>query len=1296
MAAERPVRRGGTVGASLVGLALTDALAGILLPKGLPPGVVVQGLVVGGLVSLTAMGLVLVYRAARVINFAQAAIGSVGAGTASLAMLGWQLGYVPSVVLGIAVSALAGVMVDAVVVRRLREAPRLILTVATIGVMELLWAVGYVLPHLASRVGLVAQFTTPFRATFHVRPLLFTGDDVVALAAVPVVALGLWAFLTRSEHGVAVRAVAESAERAQLLGIPVRRVSRLVWGIAGALSGLGAVLTVPVLHTQVIGVTPSPAELLPALAAAVLARFESLPAAVAWSLGIGVLQQGVFWSYAESSRTDVALLVLVLVGVAFQRRRQGRADDADLGDHVAVRAVHPVPAVLARLPEVRAGRVVVVVALLGAAVVVPLTLAPSDLDLLTVMAVFGLVAVSLTVVSGWSGQISLGQFGIAGVGAVATQVLLVHGGADFFVCLLAAAVAGAAVAAAIGVFALRVPGMFLAAASLAFAVAVSTWLLSSAHFPFLNPAIVPKPVLFGRVDLGSPAAYYELCLAVLVLGVLLARNLRRSRSGRALVAVRDNARGAAAFGIGPMRQKVLAFSVSGALAGVAGGLYVVHLGGFNQGIDPNESINAFVMVVIGGLGSMTGALLGAGFVESMRYFLSGGELLFSFGVGILVPVLVFPEGLGGAVTLARDRLLRVVARRHGVPLDVAVAPPGLDTPRTTPARSSRGTTTGAGDGGSTAGPADAGSHAPAESAVAGSHAPAESAVAGAPVATGTAAPAGAPLLAVRSLEVAIGQVRILADVTLEVAPGEIVAVLGTNGAGKSTTLRTIAGVLPARGGSIEYAGRDIAALGPEHRVAAGIVMVPGGRGVFPGLTVAENLRMAGWLARRQGDRRALADATVQVHQLFPRLRQRLDTRAGLLSGGEQQMLAIALALLCSPTVLMIDELSLGLAPSVVAQLLDVVRALAARGVAVVVVEQSVNLAAALARRAVFLERGTVRFTGPTAQLQDRTDLLRSVFLGAHVEDVPRVPVAGPRVTVHHQAQGAAEAGRQDIAAGVGSDGTQDTEHVPALALVSVAKQFGGLAALSGVSLVLRPGEILGVIGANGAGKTTLLDVCSGFTLPDRGRVLVHGHDVTTLPPAVRGAGGLGRVFQDARLFPSMTVADVLAVALERHVPVRDPFLAMWRTYAVAQSERVVAGRVEELLDEFGLGPFRDRFVYELSTGTRRVLQLACAVAHAPSVLLLDEPTSGLAQRESEALGPRLVQLRQRTGAAFVVVEHDVPLVSSIADRLVCLHLGEVVAEGSPRHVLGDPAVLASFLGSDEVAVARSGTRCGTR
>jgi len=1224
---DRPARLVAAAGFAAV---VAWALAAALLPSGLPFGVVLYGLVLGGLSSLIAVGLVLVHRSARIINFAQADIGGLAAAVAVMMVIGWHLPYFLALVVGLVAAVLTGAVVDAVVVRRFFRAPRLILTVATLGVAQIVGAAEIGLPSAFTHPAPLKTFTTPFNFTFPVGPIVFNGNHVVAMVVVPVAMVALWWFLGRTDTGIAIRASADSNERAMLLGIPVRRLSRVTWMVAAGLSGIGAMLSAPILGPQ-LGVNAGPEVLLAPLAAAVVARMESLPTAFVASLAIGVFQQAVFWSYPQSHMVDVAMFALVWVALLTQRRRATRTDDGGLGGYVAVREVRPVPAVLARRVEVRLARSLGLAALLALAVAIPFGVSTSKVTLLAYTAIYGIIAVSLVALTGWAGQMSLGQFAFVGVGSATTGALLVHAHADFLLALLAAAVVGAATAAVVGIPALRIPGLMLAVATMAFAVPVSTYLLDSTYFPVLNPAIVSAPVLFGHLSLRGWIAFYEFCLAMLVVSYLLARNFRRLRAGRAAVAVRDNERGAAAFGIRPYAAKLTAFSLSGGLAGLAGGLYVVAQRGLGfNGYNPELSIIVFTMVVVGGLGSLPGALLGALYVEGAQYFLQNGAAqLLATGAGLLVLLMIVPGGLGEVVFRGRDRLLVALARARGI-----------SVPSLTERGGARGEAGVRVEGGL------------------GAALP--------PPAPPTPPPGvGPPLVSCHGIDAAYGAVQVLFGVDLAVGDGDIVALLGTNGAGKSTVLRVMAGLMPATSGSVHYEGRDIGALDPVERVELGIVTVPGGRGVFPSLTVAENLRLGGWLVRRQPE--ALARATDGVLALFPALGQRLSTRAAELSGGEQQMLTLAQALLCRPKLLLIDELSLGLAPTVVAELLEVVRRLAADGTTVLVVEQSLNVAAALAPAAVFLERGQVRFSGPTAELADRPELARAVFLRG-ADPVPR----------GHERSGQRWRDDDAIAGPVRFE------------VREVSKHFGGVDAVHRVSFEATAGEVLGIIGANGAGKTTLFDLCSGFASPDTGSVRLLGQDVTALSAADRARRGLGRVFQDARLFPSLTVAETLAVTLDRHVAVREPLANTLGLGAALDAQLVVGARVDELLALVGLESYRDAFVSELSTGTRRMVELAGALAHEPSVLLLDEPSSGIAQRESEALGELLLTVRRHTGATLVVIEHDIPLVSSLADRLLCLHLGQVIAEGPPAEVLGNTEVVAAYLGTDAIAIARSG------
>ncbi|MEO1056138.1 MAG: MFS transporter [Actinomycetota bacterium] len=548
------------------------------------------------------------------------------------------------------------------------------------------------------------------------------------------------------------------------------------------------------------------------------------------------------------------------------------------------------------------------------------------------------------------------------------------------------------------------------------------------------------------------------------------------------------------------------------------------------------------------------------------------------------------------------------------------------------------------------------------------------------------------LLLVRGVYAGYDGRTVLRDVELHLDEGEVIALLGTNGAGKSTLLKSISGIVEADRGAIVLDGRDITHAPPEEIAALGIVQMPGGAGVFGSLTVGENLELAGWTNRR--DDAGVAAARAEVLEMFPALATRLDEPAANLSGGQQQMLALAMSFIMRPKVLLIDELSLGLAPVVVGQLLPIVSRMAADGVTVVLVEQSVNVALTVADRAYFMERGEIRFDGPTAELLDRPDLLRSVFLSGAADGGADTVSNG----AHADANGTdpPSNGTDETVALVDHTDNVDavtvTSDHPALAVDGLAVSFGGIRAVADVGFQVAPREIVGIVGPNGAGKTTVFDLISGFTPADAGRVVLAGRDISALRPADRAAAGLGRSFQDARLFPELTVSETLAIALERFVASRSTTVAALHLPWAFESEQQVAARVDELIELMGLGAYRNSFVRELSTGTRRVVDLAGLVAHRPTVILLDEPTSGIAQREVEALAPVVRRLRDEMGASIVIIEHDIPFVSSIADRLIALDQGTVVTTGPPDDVLTHPDVVESYLGTSGAAIARSGGR----
>src|SRR3954447_14151328 len=476
---------------------------GVPVPHGVSLGILINGAILGMLYSLLAFGLILVYRANRIINFAHAGLGLVPAVTALLLISnrGWP--YPVSLAVMLVGSALVGGVVE-LIMRRFTNSPRLIATVFTIGLAQIFVYLELNLPHwIGGQPGLPFNFPTPYtNFKLTIGGVIFNGDYFAIIVATAVICTGLAAFLRFTRAGIAVRASAENADRASLLGVPVARLSTIVWVLAGLCSGIAVFLQAPVTALPTGGAV-SPLVLLYGLAAAVVARLESLPIAFAAGMGVGVIRQGAF---AGSSRPDdaAALMLPVIVGaLLFQRRRMSRAFDTGVASFKSLQEFRPIPVELRGLAEVRRVRVgsLALVAVVGVAA--PFIVGTGRAGFCAQAAIAGMVAVSLVVLSGWAGQISLGQFAFAGVGAAVAGGLATRHGQDFFVTLAAAVVAGAVVAVLIGIPALRVPGLFLAVVTRGLAAAVQYAVLSHDRFGWLLPpegGFVNKPLLYGRID----------------------------------------------------------------------------------------------------------------------------------------------------------------------------------------------------------------------------------------------------------------------------------------------------------------------------------------------------------------------------------------------------------------------------------------------------------------------------------------------------------------------------------------------------------------------------------------------------------------------------------------------------------------------------------------------------------------------------------------------------------------------------------------------------------------------------
>ena len=931
----------------------------------LPFDILVVGALTGLTYGLLAIGLSLVYKVSRVINFAHGALGALPAILLPTLVIKVGMSYWLAVPLSLAAGFAAGASLEHGVIRRLRNSSRLVVMVATIAWAQLFAVQIAALPH--DKFFLRNPYPTPFHWVWDVNKNLRLGPgQLLVLVVSPLLLIGLTVFMKSSRLGLAARASAENADAALMTGIPVKRVSLIIWGVAGLLAAASAIL---VAGTQPLDVTQSvsgngggigPSLLVRGLAAAMIGGLDSFPWIFVSGVGIGLLEALLEWNYPSAGLLNPVMFGLILVALVLHRRLGVAARETSASSWSLTGALRPLPQWVANLPRVRRAKRWGLVGLVGATAVTAQHLSEGQNVLLATVLLFAVMGLSLVVLTGYAGQISLGQYAFVAMGAIVggrmEQLGFPSGSALGYTI-----VACGGAAALMGIPALRVRGLFLAVVTLAFALAADSWLFGQSwlvnggsSFSATSSMTMSRPRWFG-ISFEPEVRYDWLCLALLVVMGLAVYRLRQTGLGRAMVAVRDNEPAAASLSLSPRKVKMVAFVLSGMIAGIAGYFYGGLLVEFSNAVRPAPiefSLTLVVMVVLGGVTTVTGSVLGAAWVKGIPYAFGTNAGLLSAALGVLVVLVVFPGGLAGLLFQARDRVVGWLI--------------------------------------------------------------------GAPVA-------------------------------------------------------------------------------------------------------------------------------------------RLD------DGG-----------------------------------------------------------------------------GPVSRLP------------LPVKPAEPEPSARPLLTVR-----------------------------------DVTVRYGGIVAVDRVSLSVKPGEVVGLLGPNGAGKTSLFDVMSGHQRATSGTVELAGFDVTGLRPEERAQLGLGRTFQQARLFDDLTVLEAVQIGLERAEPteVVPSVLALPPSWAAERRKILKAGEIVELL---GLGPYRDRRASELSTGMRRIAELACVVAVGADVILLDEPTAGIAQAEVEQFAPIITEIREHLGATVVIIEHDIPLLMSLADRLYVLAAGQVIAEGPPQIVRSDPAVIRAYMGTDDRVVVRSG------
>ncbi|MEV0898821.1 ATP-binding cassette domain-containing protein [Actinoplanes sp. NPDC049802] len=971
------------------------------------------GLFTGLTYGLLAVGLVLVYRSSRFVNFAHGAIGVFGA--AVLARFATGMPYWLAFPIAIVVAGGLAALTEIVIVRRLYRRPRVIGMIATLGLSQFILVVAL----LVSRDSFSGTTypKPPGLPAFSIGTTAVGSSLTAMLLLTPVLLAALAFFLRRTRYGIGIRAAADNPDAATVDGVPAPRMATLAWAVAGGIAAFSAILLTPIQGVQSIE-SLGPQLLLRGLAGAVIARMTSLPIAFSASVGVGVGEQ-ILLSRQGSGFVDVVLGLAILVAL-LRRRQSGRRDDQTA----------PWPRQERGAPSTSAKIGLALLAALGVGLAYVVSNATASI--LTTICGFTLVALSVILVTGIAGELSLGQFGFAGIGAaVAVQVATLTG--NMFLGTVAGCAAGGFAAVLVGIPAMRLRGVALGVTTLAFALATSGWLLRQT-FLLGDGLDTPYPVWHGYV-VGVATDYYLFALLLLGLGWWVTARLGGGGFGRLLLALRDNEEAGRALTVTAPLRKLQAYAVGGALAGLGG--VVIGFGQSQLSINnfpAGASIDVVAIAVVGGLARTGGALLGSIIIVGLPLLHPlgiGGQALLT--LGWLLVVILMPDGLGGLLAgglprLRRrlvtwgerrglDRLVRGVAAgltRRSSPAGLDPASLGSGTSGTVTPESERAASVGAGTGplGDFAGAGVGG-----DAFFAGQSASsvqnggfAEKRPEGAAerprlwnIARLPAEPlepvAGAgPLLEVAGIRRSFGGVRAVQDATFTVGDGEIVGIIGPNGAGKTTLFEILAGFTAADGGVVRYRGRAVTGWTPERRARSGLVRSFQDARLFPAMTVRENVMVAAeriapvrLAADLVGDQRSetvkAAQADAALHAMG--LDWLAERPVGELSTGTRRVVELCCLLTLRPRLLLLDEPSSGLTQADGKALGDLMlRVRAELGTTILVIEHDLPLLSRVADRLIAMDAGAVIAQGSPDEVRNHPAVVLS-YLGTDQAAVAR-------------------------------------------------------------------------------------------------------------------------------------------------------------------------------------------------------------------------------------------------------------------------------------------------------------------
>ncbi|MEY2473805.1 MAG: hypothetical protein QOK28_3134 [Actinomycetota bacterium] len=919
----------------------------------IPLPVIVLGAIIGMTYGLLAVGLVLVYRTNRIINFAHGEVGAFGAAVFGTAVLRWHVPYYAALPIAFAAAGGMGALAEVAVIRRLRNAPRLMSIVATLGVGQFLVLFSAAFNPTGNAGSLYPS--PPGLPEFTLGALRLTRAYVGMLVFGPIVVLALAVFLRRSRYGLAIRCASANPEAARMSGIFAGRMSSLAWALAGMVSAFTAILVLPS-RGFTSGESFGPSLLLRALTGAVIARMNNLPAALFAGVGLGVVEQLLLWNYPHGGFVELALFGIIVVALFLQRGVGGR--DEEKGSWAAVQGWRPLPEAIAKLREVRVAGWAIAAASVGFALLLPLFVTNSSSVTLTSIMSFTIIGMSVGIVTGLGGQLSLGQFAIGAVGAVVSYKVSSRIGA-FPLAFLYAGLAAAAVSLLIGLPALRIKGLLLTVTTLGFTLVTGSWLLQQ-PWALGNGVDPGRPIVVGHA-LVTGKQYYYFVLVVLLLMTWLARNVRNTGLGRLLVAVRDNEDNARAFTVPAGTVKLQGFLLAGFMAGIGGAAYGHMLSRIGTSAFPvKSSIDVVVLTVIGGMSLLGGPLLGALYLIGIPAFVPLDTAgLAATRLGALILILYLPGGLAQGLEPIRTRFARFLARRNNIDLDALETDPNTRT-----------------------GP-------PHDRAAVMERTSSE---------RKRVRPNGSVLLEAVELRKNFGGVAAVDDVSFEVRAGEIVGLIGPNGAGKTTTFELLGGFTRPDSGKVVFDGEDVSALGPEERGRRGLIRSFQDAALFPTMTVLDAARLAfervaptSFFASVLGLRGAENDKDRLARELVGSmgLDEYRNKQIQELSTGTRRITEIACLIALQPSMLLLDEPSSGIAQRETEALGVLLRDIKEQlDLTLLVIEHDIPLIMGLSDRIVAMDAGRVIASGRPDDVRNDAQVVEA-YLGGSVAAIDR-------------------------------------------------------------------------------------------------------------------------------------------------------------------------------------------------------------------------------------------------------------------------------------------------------------------